>query len=204
MKIQMKKLSSLDIGLVEIGVVTASSHRNSFSKYKYLLFFSRSKLFTIFQAGEFLSVCWKGMFFFRRVICLSNRHVFSRRVYLVFRADTSIIIYQYMFGSGFIEQTYFFKDEGQSVHRTDVILIKNIMYILLIFPETLKRITNFPGVSKIFSFYSSNRQTDIYLFSRKPYLCSNTETTYYVLRFDQDGKYLSVPGIGWLGALGKW
>ena len=34
-----------------------------------------------------------------------------------------------MFGSGFIEQTYFFKDEGQSVHRTDlVILIKNYVY----------------------------------------------------------------------------
>ena len=57
-----------------------SSHRDSFRKY--LFFFSRSNLFIIFQVGPF--VPRTDMNFPEGSICLSNRHEFSRRVYMFF------------------------------------------------------------------------------------------------------------------------
>ena len=57
-----------------------SSHRDSFRKY--LFFFSRSNLFIIFQEGLF--VPRTDMNFPGGSICSSNRHTFSRRVYMFF------------------------------------------------------------------------------------------------------------------------
>ena len=95
---------------------------------KYMFFFSRSNLFYNFPGGS---------------ICLSNRHVFSKMVYL------------------FVEQVLL-------SHRTDTYFSRNPYFVLehiRIFQEPLfshRTDINFPGAS----IFSSNR----YSFSRKPYL----------------------------------
>ena len=67
--------------LTELGEIRLrSSHRDSFRKY--LFFFSRSNLFIIFQEGPFVSRT--DMNFPGDSICSSNRHEFSRRVYMFF------------------------------------------------------------------------------------------------------------------------
>ena len=88
-----------------------SSHQDSFRKY--LFFFSRSNLFIIFQEGPF--VPRTDMNFPGGSICSSNRHEFSRSVYM------------------FFEQTRIFQEGSICSSNRPYYLIEQI----LIFPETL-------------------------------------------------------------------
>ena len=120
---------------------------------KYLFFFSRSNLFVIFQEGPF--VRRTDMNFPGGSICSSNRHEFSRRVYMFFE-QTQI------FPGGLIEKTcfsrrfYLFVEQTLLSHRTDINFPRNPLYLVLehirIFQEPL------------FSPRTHKR------FSRRPYL----------------------------------
>ena len=89
-----------------------SSHRDSFRKY--LFFFSRSNLFKFFQECPF--VPRTDMNFPGGSICSSNRHEFSRRVYLfveqtwIFQEGLYVLRTDTNFPGGLIKKTCFFKE----------------------------------------------------------------------------------------------
>ena len=127
-----------------------SSHRDSFRKY--LFFFSRSNPFIIFQEGPF--VLRTDMNFPGGSICSSNRHEFSRRVYMFFK-QTRIFQEGLSKRHVFSRRFYLFVEQTFLSHRTDTYFPRNPYFS----PRTHM---NFPGASIL----SSNR----YSFSRKPYL----------------------------------
>ena len=123
-----------------------SSHRDSFRKY--LFFFSRSNLFIIFQEGPF--VPRTDMNFPGGSICSSNRHEFSRRVYMFFeqtRIFQEGLSKRYVFSRRF----YLFVEQILLSHRTDINFPRNPYLVLehiRIFQEPLfsnRTDTHFPG-----------------------------------------------------------
>ena len=111
-----------------------SSHRDSFRKY--LLFFSRSNIFIIFQEGLF--VPWADMNFPGGTICSSNRHEFSRSI---------LYSKRHVFSRRF----YLFVEQTLLSHRTDTNFPRNAYLVLehiKIFQEPLfshRTDTHFPG-----------------------------------------------------------
>ena len=102
-----------------------SSHRDSFRKY--LFFFSRSNLFIIFQEGPF--VPRTDMNFPGGSICLSNRHEFSRRVYMFFE-QTQIFQEVYSKRHVFSRRFYLFVEQTLLSHRTDTNFPRNPYLVL--------------------------------------------------------------------------
>ena len=119
---------------------------------KYLFFFSRSNLFIIFQEGSF--VPRTDMNFPGGSICSSNRHEFSRRVYMFFE-QTQIFQEGLSKRHVFSRMFYLFIEQTFLSNRTDTNFPRNPYLVL-------EHIRIFQGAS----FLSSNR----YSFSRKPYL----------------------------------
>ena len=123
-----------------------SSHRDSFRKY--LFFFSRRNLFIIFQEGPF--VPQTDMNFPGGSICSSNRHEFSRRVYMFFE---QIRIFQEGLSKRhvFSRRFYLFVEQTLLSHRTDINFPRNPYLVLehiRIFQEPLfshRTDTHFPG-----------------------------------------------------------
>ena len=123
-----------------------SSHRDSFQKY--LFFFSRSNPFIIFQEGPF--VPRTDMNFPGGSICSSNRHEFSRRVYMFFE-QTRIFQEGLSKRPVFLRGFYLFVEQTLLSHRTDTYFPRN-PYLFLehirIFQEPLfshRTDTHFPG-----------------------------------------------------------
>ena len=106
-------------------VKNRSSHRDSFRKY--LFFFSRSNLFIIFQEGPF--VRRTDMNFPEGSICSSNRHEFSRRVYLFFE-QTRIFQEGYSKWHVFSRRFYLFVEQTLLSHRTDTNFPRNPYLVL--------------------------------------------------------------------------
>ena len=102
-----------------------SSHRDSFRKY--LFFFSRSNLFIIFQEGPFVSRT--DMNFPGESICSSNRHEFSRRVYMFFE-QTRIFQEGYSKRHVFSRRFYLFVEQTLLSHRTDTNFPRNPYLVL--------------------------------------------------------------------------
>ena len=140
-----------------------SSHGDSFRKYMF--FFSRSNLFIIFQESPF--VPRTDMNFPGGSICSSNRHTFSRRVYMFFEQTR-------IFQEGYSKRHLF---QGGSICSSNrpCYLIEQILifprnpYLVLehirIFQEPLfshRTDTHFPG--KLYLVLEHLR------FSRRPYL----------------------------------
>ena len=97
-----------------------------------MFFFPRSNLFTIFQEG----LCKKQYGIQTKSVCLSNRHVFSRRVYYVLRTDKfSMRVYR---TNIFSRRFYLSINQTLLFHRTDI----NIFQKPLFFYQTD---INFPG-----------------------------------------------------------
>ena len=127
-----------------------SSHWDSFRKY--LVFFSRSNLFMIFE--ECPLVPRTDMNFPGGSICSSNRHKFSRRVYMFFeqtRIFQEGLSKKYVFSRRFC----LFVEQSLLSHRTGTNFPRKPLF-------SSRTHTNFPGAS----IFSSNR----YSFSRKSYL----------------------------------
>ena len=123
-----------------------SSHRDSFRKY--LFFFSRSHLFKIFQEGPF--VPRTDMNFPEGSICSSNRHEFSRRVYMFFeqtRIFQEGLSKRHVFSRRFylfVEQTLLSHQTDTNFHRNPYLVLEHIR----IFQEPLfshRTDTHFPG-----------------------------------------------------------
>ena len=93
---------------------TRSSHRDSFPKY--LFFFSRSNLFIIFQEEPF--VPRTDMNFPGGSLCSSNRHEFSRRVYMFFE-QTRIFQEGLSKRHVFSRRFYLFVEQTLLSHRTE-------------------------------------------------------------------------------------
>ena len=123
-----------------------STHRDSFRKY--LFFFSRSNLFIIFQEGPF--VPRTDMNFPGRSICSSNRHEFSRRVYMFFE-QTRIFQEGLSKRHVFLRRFHLFVEQTLLTHRTDTNFPRNPYLVLehiQIFQEPLfshRTDTHFPG-----------------------------------------------------------
>ena len=126
--------------------LTRSSHRDSFRKD--LFFFSRSNLFIIFQEGPF--VPQTDMNFPGGSICSSNRHEFSRRVYMFFE-QTQIFQEGLSKRHVFSRRFYLFVEQTLLSHRTDTNFPRNPYLVLehiRIFQEPLfshRADTHFPG-----------------------------------------------------------
>ena len=126
--------------------VCRSSHRDSFRKY--LFFFSRSNLFIIFQEGPF--VRRTDMNFPGESICSSNRHEFSRRVYMFFE-QTRIFQEGLSKRHVFSRRFYLFVEQTLLSHRTDTNFPETLNLVLehiQIFQEPLfshRTDTHFPG-----------------------------------------------------------
>ena len=101
-------------------ILFRSSNRDSFRKY--LFFFSRSNLFIIFQEGTF--VPRTDMNFPGGSICSSNRHEFSRRVYMFFE-QTQNFQEGYLKRHVFSRRFYLFVEQTLLSHRTDTNFPRN-------------------------------------------------------------------------------
>ena len=106
-------------------IIFRSSHRDSFRKY--MLFFSRSNLFIFFQEGLF--VPQTDMNFPGGSICSSNRHEFSRRVYMFFK-QTRIFQEGYSKIHFFSRRFYLFVEQTLLSHRTDTNFPRNHYLVL--------------------------------------------------------------------------
>ena len=125
-----------------------SSHQDSFPKYQF--FFFRSNLFIIFQGREGPFVPRKDMNFPGGSICSSNRHEFSRRVYMFFE-QTQIFQEGLSKRHAFPRRFFLFVEHTYIYHRTDTNFPRN-PYLHLkhiqIFQESLfsyRTDTHFPG-----------------------------------------------------------
>ena len=120
-----------------------SSHQDSFRKY--LFFFSRSNLFIIFQEGPFVPRA--DINFPGESICSSNRHEFSRRVYMFFE-QTQIFQEGYSrrhdLSRRFVKQTLLYHRTDTNFPRDPYLVLEHIH----IFQELLfshRTDTHFPG-----------------------------------------------------------
>ena len=110
-----------------------SSHRDSFRKY--LFFFSRSNLLKFFQECPF--VPRTDMNFPGGSICSSNRHEFSRRVYMFFER-TRIFQKGLSKRHVFSRRFYLFVEQILLSHRTDINISQKPLF-------SSRTHTNFPG-----------------------------------------------------------
>ena len=139
----------MEIFCFRLGFRYRSSHRDSFRKYMF--FFSRSNLFIIFQEVPF--VLRTDMNFSGGSICSSNRHEFSRRVYMFFHGYISMVLRtDTNFPGGLFEKTCFFQ-KSLSYLFVEQNLLSHPAYT--IFTETLIKSSNTYEFSRSLWFSNS-------------------------------------------------